>query len=378
MSNEGIDITNMLNDVNTVLHKHLNSLLNPLLAEKQTIHQILLNIPYVKNLEAENVKLKESNIQMQNSIVTLKGNLKSLKEQKARGYQQKDLSIITMTKNINEVVKVVQDKDIIIKELSRKLDQLGKGTVKLEVKELNQPIESTIPLTSTGGQNKKVDEESIALLQNVLPQDDSDSEESSEDNSEDNEIGNNLLDQYNDSNSQFGLEQLSGLSNINWVKEAVSDNESGSEEEEISSEENSTKSSHNAESKKDSDEDNNEDSEEDSDKDKDSEEDSDKDKDSEEDSDKDSDKDKDSEEDSDDNISKKNEKNDKDQNHHEEESDEEEMEVDEIEIEGKMYLTDGTQNGTIYECDENGEILEDENGEWVKIGYFKEGISFFI
>jgi hypothetical protein len=52
--------------------------------------------------------------------------------------------------------------------------------------------------------------------------------------------------------------------------------------------------------------------------------------------------------------------------------------VDDVEIEGKMYLTTGLQNGTIYKTDENGDILEDKNGDWVEAGYYKNGISFFL
>ena len=48
MSAENMDLTNMLKDVNQVLHSHLSNILNPILLEKQTINQVLLNMPYVK------------------------------------------------------------------------------------------------------------------------------------------------------------------------------------------------------------------------------------------------------------------------------------------------------------------------------------------
>ena len=54
------------------------------------------------------------------------------------------------------------------------------------------------------------------------------------------------------------------------------------------------------------------------------------------------------------------------------------MEVEDVEIDGISYLTTGTVNGDIYKLDSEGEILEDENGDWVKVGYFKDGNSFFI
>ena len=57
---------------------------------------------------------------------------------------------------------------------------------------------------------------------------------------------------------------------------------------------------------------------------------------------------------------------------------EEAMEVEDITIDGVDYLTTGSINGDIYKLDSEGEILEDENGDWVKVGYFKDGECFFI
>ena len=54
------------------------------------------------------------------------------------------------------------------------------------------------------------------------------------------------------------------------------------------------------------------------------------------------------------------------------------VEVEDIEIDGVMYLTTDKQNGEIYKCDEDGEIMEDDDGEFIKAGYFKNGISFFL
>ena len=62
-----------------------------------------------------------------------------------------------------------------------------------------------------------------------------------------------------------------------------------------------------------------------------------------------------------------------------EEDDEEEFEeVEDIEIDGVMYLTTDKENGEIYKCDEDGEIMEDDEGEFIKAGYFKDGISFIL
>ena len=62
----------------------------------------------------------------------------------------------------------------------------------------------------------------------------------------------------------------------------------------------------------------------------------------------------------------------------EEEDDDEELDVEDVEIEGVQYLTTSTENGEIYKCDEDGEIMEDENGDFIICGYFKNGIANFI
>jgi hypothetical protein len=52
--------------------------------------------------------------------------------------------------------------------------------------------------------------------------------------------------------------------------------------------------------------------------------------------------------------------------------------VEDVEIDGKLYVVTNTENGTIYKIDSDGEILEDEMGEWIKAGYYKKGISFIL
>ena len=52
------------------------------------------------------------------------------------------------------------------------------------------------------------------------------------------------------------------------------------------------------------------------------------------------------------------------------------MEVEDVKINGKLYVTTGTENGVIYEVDSDGEILEDDSGDFVKAGYYKDGVSF--
>ena len=62
----------------------------------------------------------------------------------------------------------------------------------------------------------------------------------------------------------------------------------------------------------------------------------------------------------------------------EDEESEEELELEDVEIDGIMYLTTNTQNGEIYKCDNEGEILEDDDGEFIVVGNFKDGEAIFI
>ena len=52
------------------------------------------------------------------------------------------------------------------------------------------------------------------------------------------------------------------------------------------------------------------------------------------------------------------------------------MEVEDVTIEGKLYVTTGTENGIIYKVDSDGEILEDEDGDFIKAGYYKDSVPF--
>ena len=60
----------------------------------------------------------------------------------------------------------------------------------------------------------------------------------------------------------------------------------------------------------------------------------------------------------------------------EEEDDEEDdedgdFEVEDVTINGVDYVATNTNNGTIYKLDSDGEILEDDDGEFLKAGYYK-------
>ena len=42
------------------------------------------------------------------------------------------------------------------------------------------------------------------------------------------------------------------------------------------------------------------------------------------------------------------------------------------------YKYHGIYELTFYKCDDDGEIMEDENGDFIICGYFKNGIANFI
>lgn len=288
---EGIDISNMINDVNKVLHQHLTGLLTPMLREKQSIRQVLLNMPMVKQLQEEHLKAQQT-------IYAIHAEAKALKL-----FYEGELT----AKNA-ELIKIKQE----LVDALKKLDDCK--NVALEVKEI--PQKSNTPHVKiendTPRKNEKVSDSSIKLAT---------------------------------------MENISRFSNLG------DDDEDEEEEEEEEEDEESEE-----EDDKDEEEENDEDEEDDDEAEEDEEENDDEENDEEDD---DSEADEDEEEDD------------------EEEDDEEEeedgdFEVEDVNIDGEDYVATNTQNGTIYKLDSEGEILEDANGEFVKAGYYKNGVSFIL
>ncbi len=139
---EGIDISNMLNDVNKVLHQHLSNLLTPMLKEKQSIQQVLLNMPMVKKLQEEHLKARQA-------VFSTQAEAKALKT----FYE------CQLTAKNAELIKVKEE----LVEALKKLDDCK--NVALEVKEIPQPSKSP-PLkikNDTLRKNEKVSENSVKL-----------------------------------------------------------------------------------------------------------------------------------------------------------------------------------------------------------------------
>ena len=65
-----------------------------------------------------------------------------------------------------------------------------------------------------------------------------------------------------------------------------------------------------------------------------------------------------------------NEEDEEDEDEEDEGDFEEELELEEVVINEIKYLTDDLRNGTIYKCDKEGEIVEDEEGDLIIMGKF--------
>ena len=378
---QGIDISPMLNDVNRVLHMHLTNLLNPDLSERQNIRDILKNMPFVRNLAQENEVLKRTNTGLNMDINTMKSYYED----------------------------ILKEKESVIQEMVLKLEQLEKGTVQLEVKEKNDENKEEFNPETSYSENTKITENSLTLANNdnlgrfmaLMSDDDEDSneedtdeeyeyEEEEDDEEEDDEEYDEENDQEEDDNEDdeenkndeenkinpFPFDSTAGINfahginsthvskapfvwstlckyapkevreaypNLDW---SITDRYKKEMDEEIKNHVEIT-SAGTIESSDDESE------------------------------------------------LFKNTKPINIENINllpntlkaqgaeeyatiDTDNDEEAMEVEDVEIDGISYLTTGTVNGDIYKLDSEGEILEDENGDWVKVGYFKDGISFFI
>ena len=393
---QGLDISPMLNDVNRVLHMHLTNLLNPVLSERQNVREILKNMPFVRNLVQKNELLKRTNSGL-------------------------NMDISTMKSYYEEILK---EKESVIQEMVLKLEQLEKGTVRLEVKEKNDENKEEFNPEMSYSENTKITENSLTLASNdnlgrfmsLMSDEDSneedtdeeyeyeedsdeenkkdDEEDDEEDNEEDNEEDDDDEDneEYDEENKKddeenkneeedkinpFPFDSTAGINfahginstNVNkapyvWstlckyapqnIREAYPELDwsiTDRYKKEVANDVKDHVEITSAGTIESSDDESG--------------------------------------------LFKYTEPTDTENiNFHstilkaqeaeeyatiDTDSEEEEaMEVEDVEIDGISYLTTGTVNGDIYKLDSEGEILEDENGDWVKVGYFKDGNSFFI
>ena len=330
-----IDISPMLKDINMVLKGHLSSLLGPIINEKNAIQNVLLNMPYVKRLRAENEVLKRH-------VFQLKTELESNK-----------------------------------KFYEKELENASKRNVKLEVRDT---------LTNSAETPSKI----VELKKEMWRKNEkvnSQEEDDDEDDDEDDLYGDDDDDEEDDSNYESPiLTNLRMSLNGNKKNEVVEITSAGTVETSDDDSEiknvkvwnlNQKEEEEGDEEDNDDEEGDEEDAEEEDEEDDDENEEEDDEEDDEEDE-----EEEEEEEDEEDDEKEEHDEEDKDKNEDHEDTDqdddEEELDVEDVEIDGVQYLTTGTENGEIYKCDEDGEIMEDENGDFIICGYFKNGIANFI
>ena len=309
-----IDISPMLKDINTVLKGHLTTLLGPIINEKNAIHSVLLNMPYVKRLKAENEMLRVRVIQINTELEALK------------------------------------------KYYEKELENASKKNVKLEVRDsISSSTETPSKIVELKNQMWRKNEKVNSQEDDDDPYDDDDLEDEDDDEDEENED-----DEYESpiiTNLKIALNKSDNVVEItsNGTIET-------SEEETDSTIKNVTvwnlNKEENSENKEEEDDDEEEEDVEDEEEDEEDED--------------------EEEEDEEEDEEDEEEDNEDDDANTQDNDDEEELDVEDVEIDGVQYLTTSTDNGEIYKCDDNGEIMEDENGDFIICGYFKNGIANFI
>ncbi len=313
-SNNEFDISPMLKDINEVLKGHLRNLLGPIISEKNAIQSVLLNMPYVKRLKAENEVMRQRLFQMKTELQT------------TITFYQKELE----NANKKNVKLEVRDRVSELDETPSKIVEL-----KNQMWRKNEKV------------NSQDDEEENILYSEEDDEDDEDDEEDDEDY--ESPIISNI--------------RMSLLSNKK--EETVEITSAGTIE--SSEEENPVKNVTvwNLNDNHENLETNNEEDEEEEEYEEDEE-------------DEEQDEEEDDEEEKEEEVEEEEDKEEEEEEDDEEEDDEEELDVEDVEIDGVQYLTTSTENGEIYKCDCDGEILEDENGDFIICGYFKNGIANFI
>ena len=297
------EITSMINEVNLVLKKHLSTLLNPILSESEKTQNVLLNIPYVKNLHDENIR-----------------------------------------------------KDNIIKKLSEKLEEFGKGSLKLEVSEVDNIeksfLKNRIEL-AIEKENKKI---TPFNLNNCSSDDSYTYSDESDENMElstSPEIS-SILENLKKAKQNYESPIVKQFNSFTLLDNTDEEDEEDDEKENAAEEEDGEQQDAGEEqsAEEEDEEEDNEDEEED-------------------------DVDEEEDEDDDEDEEKTDEKKETSEVE-DDDSEDEGLEVEEVTINGIQYLTDDKINGDIYKCDADGEILFDKNDDFIIVGKFTKGKAIFI
>jgi len=352
-----IDISPMLKDINKVLKGHLSSILGPIINEKNAIQSILLNMPYVKRLKAENEVLRRHVFQLKTELETNKT------------FYEKQLENAS-TKNVKLEVR---DRLSNLNETPSKIVEL-----KQQMWRKNEKV------NSQDDEDEDDDEED-----DMYDQEDDDYDDDDDDDGEDYEspiLANLRMSLTIDKKADEVVEITSAgtietseddekIKNVTvWNLNSTEEEKVESKKEEMEEvEEEEEEEEEEVEEEDDGDEEDHEDDDDDDEEDEDDEEEVEEDEEDVED-----DEEEVEEEEVEEEEAEEKEENEGHVNPEDEDEDEEELDVEDVEIDGVQYLTTSTENGEIYKCDDDGEIMEDEHGDFIICGYFKNGIANFI
>ena len=341
-----IDIGPMLNDINKVLKGHLSNLLGPIINEKNAIMSVLLNMPYVKKLKQENNLLKRNIFQLKTELESTKNfyekelenaskkNVKLEVRDSLSNQSETPSKIVELKREMwrkNEKVNSQddldedEDEDDEYNNLYGEEDENDDSSDDDDAEEYESPIITNLKMSMQNSEENNVEITSNGTVES----------------NEDKEIKNVTVWNLNKEGNQNAEEEDRTF----WTeieKDVKDENNKNAEKEENVEEDNEE------EDEEDEDEEEDEDNEDEEDEEEDEEEDQEEDEEEEE------------EEVVDD------------------EEEDEELDVEDVEIDGVQYLTTSTESGEIYKCDDDGEIMEDENGDFIICGYFKNGIANFI
>ena len=406
------EISTMIDDVNYVLKKHLSSLLNPILHENEKTHHVLLNIPFIRKLYDENKKkdkiiknlseklesfgkgsLKLEVSEVNNNISFIKSKIELNIENENKKITLNSLNYCSEDSNENssedsynytdECSDINISKFSSSPEISSILENLKKAKENYE-----SPIEKQLnnfTLLENDEDKKKISIAKTVLLAQKAGEYATIDTDSEEDVSA--ETDRDLMIQSKEKMLQERMKLDEDADDDGLVSEKDEEDEEdeeeeaedeedeeeeeGEEDEEDEDDEDEKDEKDEAEEKDDEDEeDEEEEAEEKDDEDEEDEEEEEKDEEEKEDEDE---KDEDDEDEKDEDEEDEEEAEEKD-----EEDEDDELEVEEVTIKGKKYLTDDTNNGYIYKCDNDGEMIFDKYDDFIIIGNFKGGKAIFI
>ncbi len=401
-SNE-IDISPMLIDINKVLKGHLTNILGPMINENNAIHNILLNMPYVLRLKKENTALRNNIIQLKTELNVLKQyydkelenaskkNVKLEVRDSKSGTPETPSKIVELKQQMwrtNTKVNSIKDNNSMYNGLYGEDDDDdddddGEETDMSEYEECNRCEKmNNVDLLDNGScltclEDEKNETKNITLKKlNAVTNIDENGMSTSFCgtilNSQ--KAGEHAtIDTDSDEDECVSAETAKDLLELNKVKqekgEEVVEEDEEDEEDEDEEDEEDEEEEEEEEEEDEEDEEEEEDGEDEEDEEDEEEDGEDEDEDDDEDDEEELDEEEEEEEEDDEEVSIQ---------ANDQEDDDEDMEVEDVEIDGVQYLTTSPVDGKIYQCDDEGEMKEDENGDFIVCGIFKNGIANFI